>query len=105
MQTTSSRGFILLLVATTLATPWVAGGCASDRSRSAAPATSPAAQIALQPLGGDAALTLDEIPDKPELADASSTQPSTAPTTQRAPVESLTLYAQAVDALRTGRRF
>ena len=64
---TSSRRFILLLVAVALLTG--AGGCAAERSKAAAagaPTTRPVAITA----GGDASLTLDEIPDRPEVVEA-----------------------------------
>src|SRR5688500_9843506 len=49
-----------------------------------------------------ATLTLAEI--QPPATLPPTTGPSTQPV-KRAPVEAVTLYARAVDALRTGRRF
>src|SRR4051812_26032083 len=102
----SHRVIVPLALATLVAL--MVGGCAAGRARGPrAAATAPAGDVAGQPVGprGDAFLTLDEIEPRPELATveaaaAAATQPSTRPS-----VDALTLYAQAVDALQTGRRF
>jgi tetratricopeptide (TPR) repeat protein len=71
-------------------------GCAAGKPEAAA-ATSLAASPAPST---QASLTLAEITPAVTLADAPATQPAGRP-----PAEALTLYAQATDALQTGRRF
>jgi tetratricopeptide (TPR) repeat protein len=104
---TSSRRFIRLLAGLALFVG--VGGCAADRSKASLATTAPAARSAVLAPSAEAALTLDEIPNRPDLAaeaNSAATQPSSQPaTTRRAPAEALTIYAQAVNALRTGRRF
>lgn len=75
-------------------------GCGSaslSRKTPAVAASAPAAG----PLS-PALLTLDEIQPPVTLT---VPPPASQPTTSHAPIEAITLYAQAVDALKTGRRF
>jgi tetratricopeptide (TPR) repeat protein len=77
-------------------------GCAAQRPRTAPPATAPS--VATTSPAADRAkafLALDEIEPR---VDITKLEPSSRPTS-RPSVEALTLYAEAVDALQTGKRF
>ena len=75
------------------------GPAASSRSKSAVVATTSPAVA-----NGPALLALAEIQPPVSLAPAATTAPTSGPSA-RAPIDALNLYARAVDALRTGRRF
>jgi tetratricopeptide (TPR) repeat protein len=82
-------------------------GCAAQRPRSAPPATAPstasASPISTLPAAdrAKAFLALEDIEPRVDIAKlAPSSQPTSRPS-----VEALTLYAEAMDALQTGKRF
>jgi tetratricopeptide (TPR) repeat protein len=90
---------ILLTVAGALVS-----GCAAARSKAPGATTAPAqAEAPLDPATAKARLSLDQIEPAPKLI--ATTKPTSKPTTRRAPLEAVELYAQAVDALKTNRRF
>jgi tetratricopeptide (TPR) repeat protein len=92
--------WVVCLAATTV-------GCAAQRPRSAPPATAtaPSTPIAISTLPAadraKAFLALEEIEPRVDLAKL----PASSRPTSRPSVEALALYAEAMDALQTGKRF
>ena len=83
-------------------------GCAAERkTRPPAPAAT-APSVALAPEAppaprGNAFLTLDELPNRPDLA-AIAPPVTSQPSATRPPIDAVNLYASAMHAFQTGRR-
>src|SRR4051812_12258438 len=80
----------------------VMSGCANQKHFAAIP--KPATQtVATTRLSEAVDLALDDIQPKPVLR--STSQPSSAATTSPAPLDAIELFAQARDAMLTGKRY